>query len=290
MPYKLNRSRSGLLASAMNLRPSATKGRGLLTALLVPCLILFSNFVYAQEPEQKAEDPKDYVSEMLPYPIEEVYDRASILFNSDARDYYEDYNAAIYDLPEDITNYKDLSPKAYKKFLALPLVRPNKFYVFFGAYPSVQEVLKSLTPVAAMGHSNAALQRYAQLPEDKRENDLYVWSPDTPYWHSEYWLKGKPLPFRAYFIVHLARIDDTHTQVEIIENEPVVRLGDFMSVDIHGTVRPYELHEVEPTTSDREFLLSCIRQFIERKVPGRHWFKCRDKGEKVEEPVPFTVP
>jgi hypothetical protein len=245
---------------------------------------------FAQSPEQKVESPKDFVSEVLPYPIEQVYDRAAALFDSDGRDYYEDYNAAIYDLPEDVRNYKDLSPRAYKKFLALPLVRPNKFYVFFGAYPSVQTVLENLTPVAAMGHSNPALQRYAQLPAAQRAQDLYVWSPDTPYWHSEYWLDDKQLPFRAYFIVHLARVDDTHTQVEIIENEPVVRLSTSMSVDIHGKVLPYELREVDPTTGDREFLLSCIRQFIERKVPGRHWFKCRDKGEKVEEPVPFTVP
>lgn len=244
----------------------------------------------AQQPELKAEHPKDFVSEILPYPVEEVYDRASLLFNSDVRDYYEDYNTAIYDLPEDVKNYKDLSPKAYKKFLTLPLVRPGKFYVFFGAYPSVQDVLKSLTPMAAMGHTNAALQRYAQLSAGKRAQDLYVWSPDTPFWHSEYMLDDRPLPFRTYFIVHLSRVDDTHTQVEIIENEPVVRLNTSMSVDIHGKVLPYELREVEPTTRDREFLLSCIRQFIERDVPGRHWFKCREKGEMVEEPVPFTVP
>jgi hypothetical protein len=244
----------------------------------------------AQEPLQKADDPKDYVSEVLPYPLEEVYERAARLFDSDRRDFYEDYNAAIYDLPEPVKTYKDLSPAAYKKFLALPIVRHNKFYVFFGAYPSMQNMIQHLTPLAAMGHSNAALQRYAKLPMNARENDFYVWSPDTPYWHSEYRLGDKPLPFRSYFIVHLSRIDDAHTEVEVIENEPVVRLGGTASVDIHGTVRHYELREVEPTTSDREFLLSCVRQFIERKVPGRHWFRCRDKGEKVEEPVPFTLP
>jgi hypothetical protein len=259
--------------------------------VLALCVILFCAFpAFAQEPILKANDPKDYVSDVLPYPLGDVYERAQTLFNSDKRDYYEDYNAAIYDLPEPVKNIRDLSPKAHKRFLALPLVRPNKFYVFFGAYASVQDVLTSLTPLAAMGHSNAALQRYAQLPQSARAQDLYVWSPDTPYWHSEYMQDGKPLPFKTYFILHLTAVDDNHTQAEVIEYEPVVRLNYTMSIDRHGKVLPYELREVEPTTGDREFLLSCLRQFIDRKVPGRHWFRCRDKDEKPEEIVPFTVP
>jgi hypothetical protein len=244
----------------------------------------------AQEPEQIAGNSKDFVSEVLPYPVEDVYARAQLLFDSSKRDYYEDYNAKIYALPEPVASYKDLSPEAYSKFLALPLVRPSKFYVFFGAYPNMQEVLASLTPLAAMGHTNAALQRYAALPLSSRAYDLYIWSPDTPYWYSEYALGGNPLPFKTFFIVHLSAVDENHTEVEVIENEPVVRLGHKMSVDVHGIVHSFEVREVEPTTGDREFLLSCLQQFIERGVPGRHWFSCREKGEVVETPVPFTVP
>ena len=239
---------------------------------------------------QNAENPKDYVSITLPYPIETVYNRAVLMFESDTRDYYENYNPAIYDLPEPVKNFHDLTPAASKKFLAVPLVRPNKFYVFFGAYISVQEVLTHLTPLAAMGHTNAALQRYAALPQNARTEDLYIWSPDTPYWHSEYSLDGKPLPFKSFFILHMTAVDNNHTEVEIIEKEPTVRIEGRSHVDIHGKVRNYEMREVEPTTSDREFLLSCLSQFIERNVPGRHYFRCRDKGEKVEEPLKFTTP
>lgn len=245
---------------------------------------------HAQEIEQKAEDPQDFVSTILPYSIDDVHERALLLFNSDRRDYYDDYNAKIYALPEAVNNYKDLSPNAYKQFMALPIVRPNKFYVFYGAYPNVQDVLAAITPLSVMGHSNTALQRYAALPAESRAYDLYIWSPDTPYWYSEYFLNGQPLPFKSYFILHLAAVDATHTQVEVIENEPVIRIGHQMSVDIHGILHHYQIREVEPTTSDREFLLSCVEQFIERKVPGRHWFNCRQKGEVVETPTPFTVP
>ena len=261
-----------------------------LACWLMTALWVFSFPAFAQEPVQTAEDPKDFVSVILPYPIEEVYARAQLLFNSDRRDYYEDYNAKIYELPEPVASYKDLSPRALRKFLRLPIVRPNKFYVFFGAYPNVQGIVRDLTPLAAMGHDNAALQRYAALPEASRTMDMYIWSPDTPYWYSEYMLGGKPLPFKSFFILHLSRVDAGHTEAEMIENEPVVRLNNVMSVDVHGTVHDYEDREVEPTTRDREFLLSCLQQFIDRGVPGRHYFSCREKGEVVETPIPFTVP
>jgi hypothetical protein len=276
MSSQLDCSRYGLLAYAMSLTPSATKERGLLTTLLVPSIVLISAVALAQEPVQTADAPKDYVSEVLPWPIDTVHDRAMLLFDSDARDYYDDYNPRIYDLPEPVADFRMLSQEAHDKFMALPLVRPGKFYVFYGAYANMQGVIGAITPLAAMGHSNAALQRYAARPQSERTRDIYLWSPDVPFWHSEYSLSGKPLPFKSYFIVHLSPVDEAHTEVEIIENEPVVRL---------------KQHSVEPTTSDREFLLSCIHQFIERGVPGRHWFSCKTAEElALPPPVPFTVP
>jgi len=262
-----------------------------LLMMLAPALLLaMAPAAFAQEPELKAENQQDFVSDVFPYPLDEVHDRAQALFNSDARDYYEDYNAKIYDLPEPVANYKDLSPRAYKRFMAFPLVRPNKFYVFYGAYATMQNMVAETTPLTVMGHANPALQRYAQLPQEQRAQDFYIWSPDTPFWHSEYEAAGKPLPFRAYFILHLAPVDDDHTRVEVIEDQPVVRMGRKMSVDANGRVHYDDIREVEPTTRDREFLLSCVRQFMDRHVPGRHWFSCRDKDEKVEIPIPFTVP
>jgi hypothetical protein len=163
--------------------------------------------------------------------------------------------------------------------------------VFYGAYANMQGVLKTLTPYAVMGESNVALQRYATLPMDARKEDIYLWSPDAPYWYSEYSFRSRPVPFHTFFIVHLAPVDDSHTAVEIIEDQPTVEMGKKMSVDVHGRVHDYDIRDVDPTTKDRQFLLSCIKQFIDRKVPGRHYFNCKtDEELSAPAPTPFTVP
>ena len=264
--------------------------RSIAAAMCAAALLLGGTSAIAQRVVQTAENARDYVSEVLPYPLEHVYDRIASLFDSGKRDYYEDYNAAIYDLPEKVRSYKDLSPGAYARFMELPMVRANKFYVFFGAYINVQDVLAHITPIVATGKNNPALERYAALPASTRSEDFYLWSPDVPFWHSEYSLNDEKLPFRSYFVAHLEALDASHTQLEIIEYQPVVRIKNAFTVDIHGKTQPYALKEVPPSTSDREYLLSCIRQFIERNVPGRHYFRCRDKGEKIEEPLKFTNP
>jgi hypothetical protein len=254
-------------------------------------MLILAAAARAEEPEITTNTQKDYVSDVFPYNIDDVYDHIELLFNSDAREFYEDYPGIIYDLPDHVANAKNLSPELYEEFLKFPLVRANKFYVFFGAYENTQHVIEDMTPLAAIGHDNAALQRYAALPPEARAQDVYLWSPDVPYWHSEYTLHGKPLPFRTYFIMHLTPVDESHTTVEVIEDQPVVRMGQKLSVDEHGTVHHFDVREVEPTTSDREFLVSCVRQFMDRKVPGRHWFNCRDSNTpEPEAPVPFTVP
>ncbi len=261
-------------------------------ALSVAFLFLGVSFsaIAQEDPQLPAEGQKDYVSEVFPYAIDELHDRIALLFDSNVRDYYEDYPAAIYDIPKERISAKYLSDDERKAFLDFPIVRANKFYVFYGAYPNMQYKLGA-TPLSVMGHSNAALQRYAKLPAEARSWDFYIWSPDAPFWRSEYTFAGKQLPFHSYFIVHLASVDDDHTSVEVIEDEPQVQMGKSTSVDANGVLHRFDIREVEPTTSDREFLLSCMHQFMERNVPGRHYFNCRMPGEpEPEKPVPFTVP
>ena len=80
----------------------------------------------------------------------------------------------------------------------------------------------------------------------------------------------------SYFILHITPVDAANTSVEVIEHNPVAQMGRKFSVDANGTIHKFDIRDVAPTTRDREFLLSCIRQFNERQLPGRHWFSCRD--------------
>lgn len=240
----------------------------------------FTPQTVAQENNEPVSQHKDFVREVLPYPIDFTRERILTQFSSDDRSFYEDYNRYIYDLPpEKVLNYKELSPKAYAEFMALPRVKPDKFYVFFGAYAVKQYRLNEITPLSVIGINNPALVKYAELKQESRVNDIYLYSPDTPYWYSEYELNGKKLPFRSYFIVHLSAVGENATQVEIIQDKPVVRIKGTPSLDEHGKLQDFELRDVAPTTRDRTYLLSCIRQFIERKVPMRKQFSCKNEAE-----------
>lgn len=257
--------------------------RNVLTILTI---VLFSTPLFAGEIKDQ-----DYVTDVLPYPLEVVHERTALLFDSDTRDYYEGYPALIYDLPHSATNIDNLSVKAYKQFKEFPLVRSNKFYVFYAAYSNMQHLLMELTPYAVLNHNNAALERYASLSQEARAQDFYLWSPDAPFWYSDDFIDNRKRPFHSYFIVHMTKVDETHTYVEIIENEPVIQAGKKLSVDSHGIVHHFDIQESSPTTSDRKFLLSCIRQFIERNVPARHYFNCKTPVElALPPPVPFTIP
>lgn len=246
--------------------------------LLIPILLYIyaSPFtVKAQELELPAEKVKDFVYGIIPYPLDFVYSRINLEFSSNDRAFFEDYNSAIYELPGNAKTINDLSNKAYKKFVAFPIVRKNKFYVFYGAYSNMQHILLEITPYSTVGINNPALQRYSTIPTEYRGNDIYLWSPDTPFWYSEYSSENVILPFRSYFIIHLTEIDKQHTNVEIIEYNPVVNMGKKLSVDSHGVIHRFDIRDVAPTTTDREYLLSCINQFINRNLPGRHWFNCK---------------
>ena len=244
----------------------AAFGGGLLLADLAPDSVA-----------QEAPKPKQQhiISEVLPHPVDFVRGRILSQFNSDDRSYYEDYNRYIYELPEKVLSYKDLSPAAYERFMALPMIKPDKFYVFFGAYQVKQKRLHAITPLSVTGIDNPALVKYAELPRHARSNDIYLWSPDVPFWFSEHEKEGKKLPFRSYFIVHLTAKGDSKTRVEVIQDSPVVRIAGKPSLNEHGTMLDYELRPVAPTISDREYLLSCIKQFIEREVPSRKQFNCK---------------
>ena len=242
--------------------------------LLFLCFFVINFATLAGELEN-ATKSKDIISEDLPYSLEFLRYRILTQFDSEERAFYDDYNGLIYDLPHHAKNITDLSEKEYKDFISFPIVRANKFYVFYAAYPSMKDHLQEITPESVLGINNPALQEYAKLPNQSRLQDIYIWSPNAPYWYSEYSVNGDLVPFRSYFIFHLESIDENHTRLEIIEDKPTVSFGKRKTIDSHGVVQKYDIKDAPPTTQDREFMLSCVKQFIERQVPSRHWFNCR---------------
>jgi hypothetical protein len=131
--------------------------------IILGFFFLFPLTAFTQEIELPKENSKDFVYMVLPYGIDFVRDHINLQFDSDARAYYEDYNGAIYALPDQAKTISDLSSKARKGFISFPLVRSNKFYVFYGNYKNMQHVLQNITPYSVLGLYNPALARYAEL-------------------------------------------------------------------------------------------------------------------------------
>jgi len=222
-----------------------------------------------------AEEQKDFITGTLPYPIDYVFERINSQFSPEDRSFFDDYNGRIYQLPHNAKIKQELSSKELQDFIASPIVRQNKFYVFFAAYKNMQARLQEITPEKVIGNQNAALERYAASDKQKRDHDIYIWSPDIPFWYSNDKSFEKPTLFRSFFIVRLNPIDEDNTEIEIIQDNPVINNGKKFSVDKNGKISNFDIKPIPPTTSEREFLLSCISQFIEKRHPNRRLFNCK---------------
>jgi|GEM_PF-941723 len=233
--------------------------------------IFYACSVFAENTVDNASTPSDASHFIFPYKLDYLHHLIAMQFDSEERSYYEDYNPKIYQLK---TTIKQLSAKEYADFMEFPLVLPHKFYVFYGAYPHIQHRLQTITPLSVADTENPALQHYATLPLPLRTHDFYLWSPDTPFWYSEIAKEGVSLPFRSYFIVHLEAIDEQHTRVEVIEDEPVASFGRKLGVDSNRNITHFDIRPVAPTQREPAFLLGCIKQFVERDYPGRKYFSC----------------
>lgn len=244
----------------------------------VSAAVILSIYCNATAQEKVAVETQDFVTAEFDLPIASLRALLLLQFDSEERSFFEDYNRAIYDLPEKVLSYKNLSPKAYEKFMDFPMIKPTKFYVFLGAYPTQQSRLMQIEPEDVVGKDNPALARYAELPLESREMDIYLWSPDSPYWYSEYQWRDKPAPFRSYFILHLEAKGKHRSTLEVIEENPVVRMEGKLHVDEHGSLQPYEVRSVSPTTRDRTYLMGCIRQFAHYNYASRKEFTCDEKA------------
>jgi len=222
-----------------------------------------------------AEEQKDFITATLPYPIEYVFERINSQFSQEDRSFFDDYNGGIYQLPHNAKIKQELSSKELKDFIASPVVRENKFYVFFAAYKNMQARLQEITLENVVGNQNVALERYAASDKEKRDHDIYIWSPNEIFWYSSDKSFDKPTLFRSFFIVRLNAIDAENTEIEIIQDKPVINNGKKFSVDKHGKIRKFDIKTTPPTVKEREFMLSCISQFIEKRYPNRRLFNCK---------------
>jgi hypothetical protein len=108
---------------------------------------------------------------------------------------------------------------------------------------------------------DALLSAYASSAPAKRTHDIYLWSPLTTSWPSEYYSNGTQVPFYANFIVHLEKESVAATKIEVLEFSPMITLGKSLRWTSHTGPFPAFLPEirlVSPTSSDREALLATL--------------------------------
>ena len=114
---------------------------------------------------------------------------------------------------------------------------------------------------------DAAMDRYLHLPAAARKEDIFLTNTTAgSYWYSEYKRFGRPLPFRCDFIVHLEEESPGQTRVEVLEYNPLVRLGRVPGWG-HGGAPGFIADErlVPPTTSDRVEILERIETLASRR-------------------------
>jgi hypothetical protein len=111
---------------------------------------------------------------------------------------------------------------------------------------------------------NPALERYVTLPPAQRENDLYLWDPQSRYWTSEYRSGNKPLEFRTNYILHFTAAGPNSTSVDVIEYLPEVRAGRAFRLGGHAGPGFYDdVRAVAPTGSDRLRVLEIVERLAQ---------------------------
>jgi hypothetical protein len=107
-----------------------------------------------------------------------------------------------------------------------------------------------------------ALAAYIALPDDAKENDVYLYDPLNRAWtSSEYYYLGKPAQFSTKFIVHLTAAENAKTIVEILEYQPQAIAGYYFGWSAHtGPVPGFfgDSRWVAPTNAERRVLLSIL--------------------------------
>jgi hypothetical protein len=132
-------------------------------------------------------------------------------------------------------------------------------------FPSDEEILLNRG-------ADSFVQQYVRIPRQLRTNDVYLYEPTGDYyWESEYFYKGRPANFRCSFLIHLEPAGESRTKVEIFEYQPTLWAGEYLGLSAHA-VLPTRLHDIrpaEPTTGDRQALLTIIQSSARSQNPDR---------------------
>ena len=112
---------------------------------------------------------------------------------------------------------------------------------------------------------NEPLARFAaQLPA-ARGHAFYLSEPTgNVYWPSEYVHDGKPADFRSAFIVHLRTESENATTVEVIEYQPMIKVGRRFRIGHNGPGFYADIRDVEPTARDRQRMLEAVTRGVGR--------------------------
>lgn len=107
--------------------------------------------------------------------------------------------------------------------------------------------------------TNDAKSPFGQEIFERPENaeDLYLHSFFPPLCDPDVYLcRGKPADFDAAFHLHLTRVDQSKTQVDVIALKPTALCGSYLGVPGHG--RAGRLVDVSPTSIEEYRLLLAI--------------------------------
>lgn len=129
----------------------------------------------------------------------------------------------------------------------------------------------------ANSQDNPALQRYLEKDPALKQGDFYLFTPLDFYWpSSEYIYRQRPAEFTSNFVIHLEDIGNATTRVEAIEYLPTVRIGKRIGWSAHTGPFPqffWDIRRVQPTTEDREELLSALEERIGRAIEANLWVR-----------------
>jgi hypothetical protein len=111
------------------------------------------------------------------------------------------------------------------------------------------------------------LDEYKGRPPAERARGVLIEDPiGDVYWQSEYENQVGSLRFRCGFIVHFIDRQTAGTEIQVFEVVPTVWVGEHWAMAAHGIGfgRYHDIRFVEPTTKDREDLVSLLERIAAR--------------------------